>query len=92
VGCEACPERGHYCPGLVDPSYCQTVGLGPAPAHAIPLAGDLVEALARRIGADRLSKWVEAKTGQPCACEERRQKLNRLDEKLRRFLSRGGTQ
>lgn len=61
----------------------------PSPAHSIPLAGDLVAALARRIGIDRLSRWVESKTGQPCGCEERRQKLNRLDEKLRMFLGRG---
>jgi hypothetical protein len=52
-----------------------------------PLAGDLVEAVAKRIGAARLAKWIEAKTGQPCHCDARRDALNRLSEKLLKWAN-----
>jgi hypothetical protein len=48
----------------------------------IPLAGDVVEALAKRIGADRLAKLWEQWTGQPCNCDARREAMNRATEKL----------
>jgi hypothetical protein len=52
-----------------------------------PLAGDLVEGLAKRIGADRAAKWIAAKLGaEDCGCEWRRQALNRVDAAVRKFL------
>lgn len=53
-----------------------------SPRPDIPLAGDLVEALAKRIGADRLAKLWEQWTGQPCNCAARREAMNRATEKL----------
>lgn len=52
----------------------------------VPLAGDVFAALAARIGADRAAKWVAAKLGAPCGCEERRRKMNELDMKLRKWF------
>jgi hypothetical protein len=52
----------------------------------VMLAGDLVAALTKRIGADRAAKYVADKLGADCHCEERRQKLNALDARVRRFL------
>jgi hypothetical protein len=49
------------------------------------LAGDVVEAVAKRIGADRLAKWLEAKTGVNCGCASRKEALNRASEKLLRW-------
>lgn len=59
-------------------------GAGPVarPLPDIPLAGDVVEALAKRIGADRLARIWEQWTGVPCGCEERKAKLNAATEKL----------
>jgi hypothetical protein len=65
------------------------VGGGPvaqASQPSVMLAGDLVEGLARRIGADRAAKWIAAKLGTDCQCEARRQALNRLDAAARKFL------
>jgi hypothetical protein len=73
------------------PPVMPQVTENPPPVAALPptpqnmglmLAGDLVEAVAKRIGAARLAKWIEAKTGQPCHCDARRDALNRLSEKL----------
>lgn len=61
----------------------------PASAPTLPLAGDLVEALTQRIGADRLARWVGAKLGVDCGCAARRDRLNDLDATLRRFLGVG---
>jgi hypothetical protein len=60
--------------------------ISPNLAPEIPLAGDLVAALAQRLGADRLAKWVEKWAGRPCGCAERQAALNRLDATARRFL------
>jgi hypothetical protein len=57
-----------------------------APA-GIPLAGDLVEALARRVGADRLAAYVARKLGQPCNCPARQARLNALDRRFRRWVT-----
>jgi hypothetical protein len=58
----------------------------PVPALPdIPLAGDVVEAIARRIGADRLAAWWEKQTGKPCGCAERKEKLNRATGRLLRW-------
>jgi hypothetical protein len=59
----------------------------PTPLETLPLAGDIVAAAAEKIGAARLAKWIEEKTGVPCGCPERQAALNRLDEKLRKFLN-----
>jgi hypothetical protein len=65
-------------------------GEGPvaqAPQPSVTLAGDLVEGLAKRIGADRAAKWIAAKLGaEDCGCEWRRQALNRVDAAARKFL------
>lgn len=55
----------------------------------IPLAGDVVEAVAKRIGADRLAKWWEAKTGVPCGCAGRKEALNRATATLLRWAGMG---
>lgn len=57
-----------------------------APVTGVPLAGDLVEALARRVGADRAARWIAAKLGSDCGCAARRAMLNRIDAAARRFL------
>jgi hypothetical protein len=48
----------------------------------IPLAGDVVESIARRIGADRLAAWWAAKTGRPCGCADRQAAMNRATRTL----------
>ena len=52
----------------------------------IPLAGDLVAAAAKRIGADRLAKLWEKWTGKPCGCAERKERMNRATERLLKWL------
>lgn len=54
----------------------------------IPLPGDLIEALAKRIGADRLAKLWERWTGKPCGCKERQEKMNNAARRLMRWLGR----
>jgi hypothetical protein len=61
----------------------------PKPAPVIPLAGDLVEAMAKRIGADRLARLVHREVGGCLPCAARRDVLNRLDRRFRRFLGWG---
>lgn len=59
----------------------------PPPHHLdIPLAGDVVESIAKRIGADRLARWWEKETGIPCGCEARKEALNRASAKLLKWL------
>lgn len=60
------------------------------PARSIPLAGDVVAALTARVGADRAAEWVASKLGKDCGCAARREKLNRLDQSVRKFLGIGG--
>jgi hypothetical protein len=56
----------------------------------IPLAGDLVERAAKKMGADRFARWFAQKRGYAdCNCAERRDRLNALDAKLRRYLKLG---
>ena len=50
-----------------------------------PLAGDLFEQLAKKIGADRLARWWEKKTGRPCGCAQRKEKLNDATRALARL-------
>lgn len=54
----------------------------------LPLAGDVVEVVAKRIGAERFAKWIEAKTGVNCGCASRKEALNRLSEKLLKWAKR----
>lgn len=53
--------------------------------RVLPLVGDLVEQLAKKIGADRLAAWWEKKTGRPCGCAERKEKLNHATRALARL-------
>ena len=55
----------------------------------IPLAGDVVAAIAGRIGADRLAAWWERRTGRPCGCAERRERLNAATRTLLRLAGLG---
>jgi hypothetical protein len=57
-----------------------------ATTYGIPLAGDLVAALTKRMGIDWVVKTVAEELGVPCGCDDRRVKLNALDAKFRRFL------
>jgi len=47
--------------------------------HADPLLGDLVEAWAKRWGADKAAAAWETWTGLPCGCDWRKGVLNQLD-------------
>lgn len=59
----------------------------PVPRFAsIPLAGDLVAAMTKRMGVDRFTRYVTEKLGVDCGCESRRVKLNELDAKFRKWL------
>jgi hypothetical protein len=60
----------------------------PAPVATPMLAGDIAEAAFKRLGADRLAKWYEAKTGKPCGCASRKEAMNKADAALRRWLAR----
>ncbi len=63
----------------------QTATAVPMPQSPM-LAGDLVEALAKRVGAARAAKYIEKMTGKPCGCGGRKLALNQLDTKVRKFL------
>lgn len=54
----------------------------------IPPAGDVVAAIAKRIGADRLAAWWQRQTGRPCGCKGRQAALNRASERLKKWLGR----
>lgn len=77
---------------IVTRSRIGATGILPAPMIAAPIPsagpflGDMIEILARRIGADRATAWISSKLGVDCGCAARRAALNRLDEKLRQFL------
>lgn len=70
---------------------------GPAPGPTPPpstirpmLAGDLMEAAAKRLGADRLANWIADKLGMDdCGCAHRRDAINRLDARIRAYLGPG---
>lgn len=61
----------------------------PNPAQGLPLAGDLVAGLTRLLGVDGAVKYVADYLGVDCGCPERREKLNRLDATVRKFLGIG---
>lgn len=51
----------------------------------IPLAGDLVAAVAKKFGADRAARAIARLVGKAdCGCARRQQRINRLDARLRR--------
>lgn len=54
----------------------------------IPLAGDMVEKIAKKIGADRLAAWLQRVTGKSCGCAERRAKLNAASAALAKYAGR----
>jgi len=54
----------------------------------IPLAGDVAEKVAKGIGADRLAKWYERKTGRSCHCKQRQEALNNATRVLIRWAAR----
>jgi hypothetical protein len=56
------------------------------------LAGDVVAAIAARLGADRAAKLLERISGKDCGCAKRQAWLNRWHEKLRRRFQRSGGQ
>lgn len=75
------------CPlGLHASANSEPPAENPAPPPA--LAGDLMAALANRIGADRVAAWWTRIVGKPCHCAERRIWLNRVHLRLRAWLSR----
>lgn len=89
------PSSPTYDPRYV-PIVIEMAGGEPAPpappvrlAPPIPLAGDVVEAIAKRLGADRLAKWWERQTGLDCGCDERRRRLNRATKRLLKWAGIG---
>lgn len=50
-----------------------------------PLLGDMVEAWAKTVGADRAAKAWEKWTGIPCGCEWRKGVMNKLHERVRKW-------
>ncbi len=52
----------------------------------IPLAGELLESLARKIGADKLARIWSDWTARPCGCSDRRKWLNELSAKLLKLI------
>lgn len=79
AGCPLCRHLGP--PGAERPTSTDS-------PPDIPPAGDVVAAIARRIGADRLAAWWQEKTGRPCGCEGRKAALNRATERLLKWLGR----
>lgn len=88
---EEFPDLSAAVPAAVIAPQPEQVQAVPSGVPAIPLAGDLVAALAARIGADRAARWVARwLTGVPdCNCPARQAALNALDAKVRRFLRWG---
>jgi hypothetical protein len=57
--------------------------------NTLPFTGDLIAAATARLGIDRLANYVAEQLGGECHCPERREKLNRLDARLRKWLGMG---
>ncbi|HEX4123797.1 MAG TPA: hypothetical protein VHY37_03660 [Tepidisphaeraceae bacterium] len=56
---------------------------------SIPLAGDIIAALAARFGADRVAKWLARCVGaKSCGCARRQAKLNRMHAAARKWLAK----
>lgn len=52
------------------------------------LAGDELEKILKSIGADELAKAYEEATGNDCGCDERKEWLNNLHLKFKRFWNK----
>ena len=60
-------------------------------APAVPLAGDIVAAMTKKLGADRAAKTLARLVGKAdCGCAKRQQRLNDLDRRLRKVLNLTG--
>lgn len=78
-----CPEGWFN----ADPTkYLPASTQGVVSPSQIPLPGDILEAALKRVGADRLAKWWEKKTGKPCGCDERRLAINAATIRLKKWL------
>ena len=87
-----CPKGYFAEPEKMPPRAAATAPISAgetATAPDIPLAGDVVESIAKRIGADRLARLWEKWTGVPCGCAERREKLNAASARLLRWVGMG---
>lgn len=51
------------------------------------LLGDMTEAMLKQIGADKLAKFYERKTGKPCNCAGRKQTLNNIHRAIQRAVT-----
>lgn len=72
-----CP-KGHFS----EPGRMPAQAIPKTSLPDIPLAGDVVEKIAKAVGADRLAKWWEQMTGKPCGCGERKEVLNAATRRL----------
>ncbi len=72
---------GHYVNGHVAPMPTARTG-----RRHWPLAGDLMAAATKRIGADRLTRWLHERIGVNCRCQDRQRRLNEADRRLRKWL------
>lgn len=83
------PEVSPRGPGDTDDMTTARPATTPTAPPSAYLAGDVVEAMTRIMGADRLATWVAKKLGKnDCGCKARRDKLNALDHTARSYLKR----
>jgi len=52
------------------------------------LAGDELEEILKRMGADKLAAAYEEVSGKDCGCDKRKQWLNNLHRKFKEWLNR----
>jgi hypothetical protein len=53
-----------------------------------PLAGDELEALLKKMGADKLTKAYEEVSGKDCGCDKRKEWLNKKHKQLKDWWAR----
>jgi hypothetical protein len=56
------------------------------------LLGDMTQEALKAIGADKIAKFYERKTGRACNCAGRRETLNNLHRAAQRMLERQNAQ
>jgi hypothetical protein len=61
------------------------LGLHQPSNRGIPLPGDIIEALAKRLGLARLARLWEKRTGRSCGCARRKEWMNGLARRVMRF-------
>ena len=61
-----------------------------APLPVLPPCGDVFATLAKMIGAERLTRWWEKKTGRACGCADRRRAMNDACARIERWARRLG--